>query len=86
MQGKRQEAEKVVAKLQKLAANQYVPPFEFALVYNSLGNRDQTFFWLNKAYEDRSETLGFIRNLPDFDAIRDDSRYSELLRKTGLVQ
>lgn len=86
LQGKRQEAEKVIADLQKLAAKQYVSPFEFALVYNSLGNRDQTFFWLNKAYEDRSETLGFIRNLPDFDAIRDDSRYSELLRKTGLVQ
>ena len=72
--------------MQKLSATQYVAPYEFALVYMKLGNRDQTFFYLNKAFEDRSENLGFIRNMPDFDAIRDDTRYAELMRKIGFEQ
>ena len=83
LQGKRAEAEKIIADLQKLSTTQYVPPFELAIVYASLGNRDQTFFWLDKAFADRSENLGFIRNMPLFDSIRDDARYAELMRKIG---
>ena len=49
----------------------------------TFGNRDQTFFWLNKALADRSENLGFIRNMPMFDSIRDDARYVELMCKIG---
>ena len=82
-QGKRAEAEKAIAELRKLSETQYVSPFEFAVVYNSLGDRDQTFFWLDKAFADRSESLGFIRTLPDFDSIRSDPRYAELLRRIG---
>ncbi|CAN5415775.1 hypothetical protein BH10ACI1_BH10ACI1_32710 [soil metagenome] len=58
-------------------------PYDFALVYMKLGNRDQTFFYLNKAFEDRSENLDFIRNMRDFDPIRNDALYTELMRKIG---
>ena len=72
--------------MQKMSTAQYVSPFEFAFVYNALGNREQTFFYLNKAAEDHSENLSFIRKLPDFDSIRDDPRYAELMRKIGFEQ
>jgi serine/threonine protein kinase len=85
-QGKRAEAEKIVAEMQKLSATQYIAPYEFALVYLKLDNRDKVFFYLDKAFEDRSENLGFIRNVPDFDPIRDDPRYGELMRKIGFEQ
>ncbi len=86
IQGKRREAEGVLAQMQRLAETQYVSPFEFATVYVSLNDRDQTFVYLNKAYDDGSEHLGFMRNMPLFDPIRDDPRYDELLRKIGFVQ
>jgi serine/threonine protein kinase/TolB-like protein len=85
-QGKRPEVEKAIAELQRLSEKQYVSPFEFAVVYNSLGDRDQTFFWLEKAFVDRSESLGFIRTLPDFDPLRSDQRYADLLRRIGFSQ
>ncbi|HRH41911.1 MAG TPA: protein kinase [Pyrinomonadaceae bacterium] len=83
LQGNRQEAEKVIIELQKMSTNQYVSPFEFAIVYNALKDRDKTFLYLQKAFVDRSENLSFIRYMPDFDAIRDDSRYIELINKIG---
>ncbi|MBS1797899.1 MAG: protein kinase [Acidobacteria bacterium] len=83
-QNKPSEAEKVVGRMRKLAAEQYVSPYEFALVYLKLGDRDRMFRYLDQAANDRSENLGFIRSLPDFDPVRADPRYAELLRKTGL--
>lgn len=85
-QGKRREAEEIAAELQKLSTTRYVPPFEIATVYAVLDDRDQTFLWLNKAFEDRSENLGFIRNIPFFDSVRPDPRYAELMRKIGFTQ
>lgn len=85
-QGNRVEAEKVIAELRKLSETQYVSPFEFAFIYNSMGNRDQTFVWLDKAFADHSESLGFIRTIPDFDSIRSDPRYDTLLRRIGFAQ
>jgi serine/threonine-protein kinase len=85
-QGNRAEAEKAIAELRKMSETQYVSPFEFAYIYNSLGDRDQTFIWLDKAFADQSESLGFIRTLPDFDPIRSDPRYAALMRRIGFTQ
>jgi eukaryotic-like serine/threonine-protein kinase len=60
-------------------------PFVVAESYLRLGDKDQAFVWLNKAYEARSEIL-FVRVDPKFDAIRSDPRYADLLRRMGLPQ
>ncbi|MBX7171820.1 MAG: protein kinase [Pyrinomonadaceae bacterium] len=85
LQGNRQETEKVIAEMQRKSADQYVSPFELATVYNALNDREKTFFYLDKAFADRSENIGFIRTLPNFDNIRDDSRYAELIHKIGFT-
>ena len=84
--GKRKEAQAMLAEMGKRSETQYISPFEFALVYIGLNDLDQAFVNLNKAYDDRSENLGFIRQMPYFDPIRNDPRYDELLRKIGFVQ
>ena len=66
------------------AQQNYLSPMIFAYIYNALGDRDKTFFWLDKAYEDRSENLGFIRNDFRFDQIRDDPRFQDLLKRVGV--
>jgi tetratricopeptide (TPR) repeat protein len=61
-EGKRQEAERILDELRKQSEQSYVSPMIFATVYVGLGDRDKAFSWLDKAYDDRSEALGFIRS------------------------
>ena len=50
---KRREALEIVRKLEALAKQRYVSPFEFVLVRFALGQTDQGFRWLTKACQDR---------------------------------
>src|SRR5439155_557608 len=62
----------------------YVSPIEFATIYASLGDRDQAFTWLDKAFEEHAPWLGFIKTDPVFQSLRDDPRFPALLRRIGL--
>jgi eukaryotic-like serine/threonine-protein kinase len=84
--GNRGEAEKILAELKQLSARAAVSPYYFAIVYTGLGDKDQAFVWLDKAYEARSGSLGWIKLNPTFDALRSDPRFADLLRRIGLAQ
>lgn len=86
LENKPQDAEKTIAEMKNRAGKEYISPFDLALVYAAQKNRDQTFFWLDKSYEDRAEYLGFIRNIPDFDFLRDDARYQDLMNRIGFTK
>ncbi len=62
----------------------YVSPFEFALAYARLGDKDQAFTWLNKAFEERSPWLTYIKTDPASEPLRSDPRFADLLRRIGL--
>jgi hypothetical protein len=68
----------VLEKLQDRAKHQYVPPYAIAVVYAGMGNRDEAFHWLQKALEDRSTSMVFLRSDPEFAALRSDPRFSQL--------
>jgi serine/threonine-protein kinase len=84
--GKRGEAEKLLAALQQRSKQQYVAPFDIALIHLGLGSMNAAFEWLEKAYEDRSTWLTWIKVDPRFDAIRDDARYRDLLRRMKMPE
>jgi hypothetical protein len=48
--------------------------------------KSSTFEWLDKAYEDHSTWLTFIKVDPRFDTVRDDPRYHGLLRQMRLPE
>jgi TolB-like protein/DNA-binding winged helix-turn-helix (wHTH) protein len=54
------------------------------LCYLRLGDRDKTFEWLERSYAERDRWIMNIRFDPQFDSIRSDPRYPELLRRIGL--
>jgi hypothetical protein len=49
----------------------------------ALKDPDETFNQIEKAYEQRSTDLIWIKMRPSFDPIRADSRYKDICRKIG---
>ena len=82
--GQRDRAQKVLVELKQLMKRRYVAPFEVAVIYVGLGDKDQTFEWLERAYQDRSHWLIWLKIDPRFDSLRSDPRYQDLLRRMGL--
>jgi len=82
--GKRSEAEKVLDELQQLSKRRYVPPDNIAMVYLGLGEKNLVFEYLEKAYEDRSVGLAWLKADPIFDSLRSDPRFTALLERIGL--
>ncbi len=82
--GKRDEALRIVKEIEGKyakgeALGQYV-----AAVYAGLRDNDRAFAWLEKDFQRRSGTLTFITWLLEFEPLRPDPRYAELVRRMGL--
>ncbi len=82
--GRKTEARKILAELQRLSEHSYVPAHDVALVYVGLGEKDKAFEWLDKAYEEHSFNLTHLKVEPRFDPLRSDPRFADLLRRIGL--
>jgi serine/threonine-protein kinase len=84
--GNRAEAMKLLAQLQKMKSERYVAPFDIAVVYVALGERDQAFDWLEKAYQDQSEMMLFLDMYEPLDDLHADPRFRDLVRRVGIVR
>jgi adenylate cyclase len=82
---KKREAQLMLAKLKALARERYIPPYETALVYAGLGQKDEAFHRLEKAFQDRFWMMAFLKVDPRWDVLRSDPRFTDLLRRTGLA-
>ena len=79
--GSIREAIAILRDLEKTAEQQYVPPYNLAIVYASLHNNDQAFRWLEKSYQERSDRLVWLQQDPMLDGIRTDERFENLLKR-----
>ena len=82
--GRRDEALKILVEQQRLAKRGFVSPYNFAIIYTGLGDKDQAFEWLTKCVEQRTMILVHLKSRPLFDPLRSDPRYAELLRSMNL--
>ncbi len=64
----------------------FVDSINMAECYARLGERDEAFRWLEKAYEERKTDLVWLKVEPRFDPLRDDRRFQDLVRRIGLPQ
>lgn len=75
----------ILDELQTISNQRYVPPYSFALIYNGLKDDDNTFAWLDRAYEARDVLLAaFIKSEPVWDRLRADERFKKLLSRMNL--
>jgi TolB-like protein/Tfp pilus assembly protein PilF len=82
--GKREEALKILEQLLDPAAPIPASPFHIALVHLGLGDDDSAFQWLEKAVQERTLHLIYLKVGPKFDRLRKDARFTDLLRRLGL--
>jgi serine/threonine protein kinase/TolB-like protein/Tfp pilus assembly protein PilF len=84
--GRKGEARTVLNELKQLAQQEYVPADNIARIYAGLGEKDQAFVWLEKAYDEHSYTIASLKVEPGWDSLRSDPRFADLLRRMGLQQ
>jgi TolB-like protein/Tfp pilus assembly protein PilF len=77
--GKTVEAHQVLDELKSLSGQRYVPPFLFALIHAGLGEKDQAFIWLDKAYEDRNQLIVWMKDEPMFESLKGDPRFQKII-------
>lgn len=83
--GRRAEARAELAALLKLSAERYVPPYNVAMIYNGLGERDETLAWLERAVEQRDPRMTSLKVEPKWNNLRADPRFQDLLRRVGFT-
>jgi len=84
LSGRRVEALKVLDQLKEVSKGSFVSPFDFAIVFLGLGEKDQAIAWLTKAVEAHVYPVIYLQVDPRFDSLHSDSRYADLLRRIGL--
>jgi eukaryotic-like serine/threonine-protein kinase len=84
--GRRGEATEVLNELLEHNERRYVTPVALAWVYIGLGNKDQAFVWLEKAYQERTNYIPWLKVNPIADSLRSDPRFADLVRRVGLPQ
>jgi tetratricopeptide (TPR) repeat protein len=85
-QGRRREAEQVIAQLRATARTRYVRTYWLACIYAALGDKDKAFAELEKSYEDRDNFLPRAKIDPLIDPLRDDPRFKDLLKRMKLPE
>ena len=77
--GRTAEATAILNELKLLLERQPVPAFQIALIYAGLGDQDQAFKWLDRAFAEHDPFLVYIKVDPNFDLLRADARLPALL-------
>ncbi|MBA4123811.1 MAG: winged helix-turn-helix domain-containing protein [Acidobacteria bacterium] len=79
--GKRDEARVVLNELLKLSTGRFVSPSHIALVYNGLGEQDETFAWLERGFQQRDPKMTFLKVDPKWNNLRSEPRFIDLMRR-----
>lgn len=79
--GNKPEAQKLLAQLAAQSKSQYVSPYYFAIAGLGLGQSDTALNWLEKAFNDRSNGLVFLKVEPALDSLRQNPRFLALQHK-----
>jgi len=83
--GRKTEALRIIGQLQRVPSERYVSPYGLAQIYAALNDKEQTFKWLQTAYDDHAVWMSYVAVDPIFDRFRSDQRFQDLLRRLALL-
>ena len=84
--GNRAQALEILKEVEKRSTEGNTGAFNIAQIYIGLGDNEEAFAWLEKAYSERSLWLPFLRVDRKFEPLRDDPRFKDLLRRMGFPE
>jgi TolB-like protein/DNA-binding winged helix-turn-helix (wHTH) protein len=81
--GNQNEARRILAKLRALHERGLVPSGSIAILYGALGETNEAFAWLEKAYQERDPQLTYLKAGRRFEPLRNDPRFQRLVHRMG---
>ena len=84
--GNKTDAMKVLYEMMQFSKQGYSLSGDIAFIFSGLGNTDNTFIWLEKAFQDRHRSLSRINGEPHGDNLRSDSRFKSLIKAIEFKQ
>jgi TolB-like protein/Tfp pilus assembly protein PilF len=82
--GRPDEARRILANLKQLYQQGIVPATSLATLHGALGESNEAFVWLEKAYQERDPQLTYLKAGRRFEPLREDPRFGQLVRRVGL--
>jgi serine/threonine-protein kinase len=82
--GRRREAKSIASRLAHPGRDEYVSPLDVAVAFAGLERHHDAFRWLDRAFAIRDPGLVYLATAPGFAPLRDDPRFTALLRKMRL--
>lgn len=84
VEGRSGDALRIAHELETISRKRYVSPYGLAQIYAASNKNEDTFKWLQAAYEDHAVWMGYLAVDPIFDRYRSDERFKDLLRRVDL--
>jgi serine/threonine protein kinase/Flp pilus assembly protein TadD len=82
--GERDEALEILGELKGKYARRETDETNIATVYAGLGDKNQAFTWLEKAFQVRNGQLPGVSYAQEYETLRTDPRYANLMQRMGL--
>lgn len=79
LNGNRAKAEETLRELLDSSTDRYVVAFDIAMLYDALGDKKQTYEWLQKAYDEHSYQISGLAVDPRLNHLRKDPEFITLL-------
>ena len=86
LEGRKNEAEKLIYELREMARHQYVSGVFFAEAYVGIGQKDQAVTWLERAYDEHDQWMVYIASYPALYRLHSEPRFQALLRRMNFPQ
>ena len=84
--GYRAANKRIAEVFQEQSKRVYIDPISIASAYALCDDKDQAFFWLEKAFAEKSDLIRILKTAQTFDSLRTDPRYADLLRRMNIPQ
>jgi len=77
----REQAQSIMDEVDELSKQKYATPYFRARIYAALGERDKALIWLETAYRERSAPMALLKVDPQFDKLRTEPRFQNLMQR-----
>ena len=79
--GNKEEARTILGQMKQQSTRKYIEPYFVARVYAALGDREETFAWLQKGFDVYAGGMNLLKRDPALDPLHSDPRFQDLLHR-----